>query len=53
MDGIAAALAEATSRPAEELREMGRRGRLWMQRDYSWESVAASMVQMYEAVVEG
>ena len=50
VDGISAALAEATKRPVEELQKMGQRGRLWMQRDFSWTSVAHEMQQVYTAM---
>ena len=51
--GIAHALTEATACPPQELQTMGARGRLWMQRDFSWASVAAAMRRMYEAVGAG
>lgn len=52
VEGLANALKMATNCSPQDLQSMGQRGRLWMQRDFSWASVAASMVQMYEAVVE-
>ncbi|MFZ5831586.1 MAG: glycosyltransferase [Planctomycetota bacterium] len=36
----------------EERRAMGERGRAWMQRDFSWESVAKRMIELYETVIE-
>ncbi len=33
------------------LREMGRRGRRWMQREFSWPSIADQMIQQYETLV--
>jgi len=34
------------------LREMGERGRQWMQREFSWPSIAAQMIQQYETLIE-
>jgi len=51
VEGLAHALADATTRPAAELQQMGARGRLWMQREFSWASVAAGMTRMYEAAL--
>lgn len=42
-------LAQALDRAAlMPLGEMGRRGRSWMQRDFSWEKVAGLMVKQYQ-----
>ncbi len=38
---------------SEQRREMGTRGRAWMQRDFSWDSVARRMLDIYESLVEG
>jgi glycosyltransferase involved in cell wall biosynthesis len=35
----------------EERRAMGARGREWMKRDFSWESVAKQMIELYENVI--
>jgi glycosyltransferase involved in cell wall biosynthesis len=35
------------------LREMGLRGREWMQREFSWPLIAQKMVQVYEILVQG
>ena len=52
VEGIAQALTESTQRSSQELQAMGVCGRLWMQRDFSWASVAAGIRRMYEAVVK-
>jgi glycosyltransferase involved in cell wall biosynthesis len=44
---IATALREAMARPAGELREMGSRGREWMEQEYSWAHIAAMMQETY------
>lgn len=42
---LAAAIREIRSMP---LREMGRRGRCWMQREFSWQSVSRQMLTVYQ-----
>jgi glycosyltransferase involved in cell wall biosynthesis len=46
---LAAAIDQAASMP---LTEMGRRGRAWMEQDYSWSQVAAEMIADYERRLE-
>ena len=46
---LAAAIDRAASMP---LSEMGRRGRAWMEQDYSWSKVAAEMIAEYERRLE-
>jgi glycosyltransferase involved in cell wall biosynthesis len=46
---LAAAIDRAASMP---LSEMGRRGRAWMEQDYSWSQVAAEMIAEYERRLE-
>jgi glycosyltransferase involved in cell wall biosynthesis len=46
---LAAAIDRAASMP---LSEMGRRGRTWMEQDYSWSQVAAEMIAEYERRLE-
>lgn len=48
-----AAMSAAMSKPREELMEMGRRGREWMQRDFSWDEIGAKMKAAYEWLVNG
>jgi glycosyltransferase involved in cell wall biosynthesis len=49
----AATLAGAIRRAqAMPLREMGERGRQWMQREFSWPAIAAQMIRQYETLIE-
>lgn len=50
---IAAALRESMALPREQRAAMGRRGRDWIRSDFSWESVAAKMIKVYEQVLAG
>ena len=43
-ESLAAAIARLRSGP---LREMGARGREWMQRDFSWDTIGARMMAVY------
>lgn len=43
-ESLAKAIAGMSSRP---LREMGRRGREWMKREFAWTSLAAQMINVY------
>lgn len=47
------ALQHALSSSESELRAMGDRGREWMQSSFSWESVAARMIEAYQWALEG
>lgn len=49
---LTAAMTEAMSMPSEALHAMGRRGRLWMQRDFGWESVVERLRAMYHWVAK-
>ena len=50
---IAAALQTALASPPAELAAMGLRGREWMQREFSWESVAERMIAFYSWLLDG
>ena len=50
VEGIAAALVQATRLGPQELRTMGQRGRLQMRQDFSWTSIADGILRMYESV---
>jgi glycosyltransferase involved in cell wall biosynthesis len=50
---LAVALREAMALEDEARREMGRRGREWMARDFSWEGVAIRMRAVYEWILVG
>jgi glycosyltransferase involved in cell wall biosynthesis len=46
-DALAAALDRAMSLERHRLAEMGEAGRLWMQRDFSWDAIAREMSSIY------
>jgi glycosyltransferase involved in cell wall biosynthesis len=50
---LTAALAEALSRPAEDLAGMGARGRRWVQQSFGWNGIARQMIEAYEWLVRG
>jgi glycosyltransferase involved in cell wall biosynthesis len=50
VEPMAAALRIATELSPRELQAMGTRGREWMARDYSWERIAANMLDVYRWV---
>ena len=49
-ENFGAALATALTTPAAELAAMGRRGRSWVERDFSWTRVAALLHQFYDVL---
>ena len=52
VDNSAASLVAAvTQLHTAPLREMGERGRAWMEREFSWESIGARMLALYEEVI--
>jgi len=53
-DNDAASLADAVARMAlMSLGEMGRRGRDWMAREFSWQERAAEMMELYQSSLHG
>lgn len=46
-ESLASALLSAIATPDGERSAMGARGRAWMERDYSWDAVAATMLDVY------
>ena len=48
-ESLAAAMDRISAMP---LREMGRRGRAWMEREYSWDLVAERTIDLYRRVVD-
>ncbi|MGD9669412.1 MAG: glycosyltransferase [Hyphomicrobiaceae bacterium] len=52
-DRMAADLSTFLSLSPEELRVMGRRGRVWMERDFAWAGVAQRMTEVYCRTIEG
>lgn len=51
VDPLVAALDAAMSLPEDKRNAMGQRGRAWMLRDYSWESVANRMLSVYDDAI--
>lgn len=51
VDALTAGLHEALATPSVELRAMGRRGREFVRRSFSWPSVAARMIEVYETTL--
>jgi glycosyltransferase involved in cell wall biosynthesis len=47
VEPLVVALREAAGTGAEGLRERGARGRLWMQREFSWDKLARDMAAVY------
>lgn len=47
IDAIAAALADAMSRPREDLAAMGERGREWVRAEFGWDEIARKMAMTY------
>lgn len=43
-----AAMSDATAQPREALREMGARGRAWMEREFGWDGIARQMLLVYD-----
>jgi glycosyltransferase involved in cell wall biosynthesis len=52
-ESLAAALAVAMALPKDALQSMGARGRVWMARDFSWDSVAREMLEVYGWLAHG
>jgi glycosyltransferase involved in cell wall biosynthesis len=53
VDGIAAALEDATRKSPEELATMGVRGRAVVAERFSWDRIAREMIACYEWVLGG
>lgn len=51
VEPLRSTLLEATALPPEERREMGQRGRAWMERDFGWEGIGERMIDLYEWVL--
>jgi glycosyltransferase involved in cell wall biosynthesis len=50
---LAHAIHEATGLSDKERETMGARGRLWMEREFSWPSMAQRMLSVYEWILSG
>ena len=53
IDALTEMLGSALSETPRALSAMGARGRTWMQRDFSWSSIAEMMAAAYQLVIEG
>lgn len=53
VEPLSRALREAMERPAEQLKQMGERGRSWMARDFSWDRIGAEMLAVYQWLKAG
>lgn len=52
VDNLTQALENMMSRPMEELTRMGRNGREWMKRDFSWDEIASKTIKSYEWLLD-
>ncbi len=50
---LADSLKQALALSPDQLSEMGRRGRRWMQEEFSWDSLGLRMTRTYEWIVHG
>lgn len=48
VDNLTRALEDMMSRPLDELARMGKNGREWMKRDFSWDEIARKTIRSYE-----
>lgn len=53
VDNLRVALGAAMAMPAPALHAMGAKGRAWMQRDFSWDAIAADMEAAYRWLLDG
>jgi glycosyltransferase involved in cell wall biosynthesis len=53
VDALTETLREALREDSGKLQQMGRRGREWMAREFSWQAVGRMMNTTYEWVVNG
>lgn len=53
VDSLRNTLNEAMHLPKAELQAMGTKGRLWMERDFSWDAIARMMEDSYQWLIEG
>lgn len=50
-DNVYSALCEFINKNSEELDAMGKRGRLWVEKEFSWASIGAKMQKAYEWII--
>lgn len=53
VDPLVACLEQALSASPQRLREMGRAGREWMKRDFSWDQIGAQILVTYRWLLDG
>jgi glycosyltransferase involved in cell wall biosynthesis len=53
VDALADCLQSALELPPEQLRDKGRRGRLWMEQEFSWDHVGRMMLETYRWFIGG
>ena len=51
-DALAAALREAVAMSPEQRREMGDRGRAWVEAEFSWTDIGRRMAEAYAEILE-
>jgi glycosyltransferase involved in cell wall biosynthesis len=52
-DSLADCLKSAMALPSEQLRDRGRRGRRWMEQEFSWDHVGGMMLETYRWLLGG
>jgi glycosyltransferase involved in cell wall biosynthesis len=50
-EALAAGIRRLMALSPEQRRAMGERGRAWMRREFSWDSVARRMLALYEELI--
>lgn len=53
VEDLASTLDDAMSCSVETLSSMGERGRLWVNKDYSWNNISTEMIEVYRWLLEG
>jgi glycosyltransferase involved in cell wall biosynthesis len=53
VDALADCLQSALELPPEQLRDKGRRGRLWIEQEFSWDHVGRMMLETYRWFLGG
>jgi glycosyltransferase involved in cell wall biosynthesis len=53
IDPLVECLKDAMSRAPEDLQAMGKRGRIWMEEDFSWPAVGKEMADVYQWISNG
>lgn len=53
VDALIACLEDALGRAPDDLAAMGRRGRAWMQEDFSWSRIGFKMIETHDWIIHG